>query len=119
MTITPNPLTITLPSGAGNITGTGTVTVTNTAAAGGAQFTVTNIGVSGGSILTYFFNVGALAGADNCTGQAIAPGASCTVTVRFTNISSARGTNRTGTITFTDSAAGNPQTSNLIGFATP
>jgi hypothetical protein len=41
------------------------------------------------------------------------------VSVRFTNLRSARGTNRTGTITFTDSAAGSPQSSALIGFAAP
>jgi hypothetical protein len=119
VSITPNPLTITLPSGAQNLTGTGTVTFANTAAAGGAQVTVTNIGVSGGSFTTYLFNVGVLAGPDNCTGAVLAPGANCTVTVRFTNIGSARGTNRTGTITFTDSGAGNPQSSGLVGFATP
>jgi hypothetical protein len=115
--ITPNPLTITLPSGVLNITGTGTLTFTNNAAPGGAQVTVTNIGVSGGSIFTYFFNV--VAGSDNCTGAVIAPGGSCTVGVRFTNVLSPRGTNRTGTVTFTDSGAGSPQSSGLVGFATP
>jgi hypothetical protein len=41
------------------------------------------------------------------------------VVVRFTNVLSARGTNRAGTITFTDNATGSPQSSGLIGFATP
>jgi hypothetical protein len=41
------------------------------------------------------------------------------VGVRFTNGTAARGTNRTGTIRFTDSATGSPQTGNLVGFATP
>jgi hypothetical protein len=117
VSITPNPLTITLPTGILNITGTGTITFRNTAPAGGANVTVTNITVSGGSILTYFFNV--LAGSDTCTGAAIAPGASCTVGVRFTNVFSPRGVNRTGTITFTDSGTGTPQAGSLIGFATP
>jgi hypothetical protein len=119
VSITPNPLTITLPTG--SLTGTSTVTLANTAPAGtGAQFTVSNVAVSGGSILTYFFNVGALlAGPDNCTGTTLAPGASCTVTVRFTNVLSARGVNRAGTITFTDNAAGSPQTGTLTGHANP
>jgi hypothetical protein len=119
VSITPNPLTITLPSGVLNVTGTGIVTLTNTAPVGGTSTEVSGIAVSGGSIATYFFNVGALAGPDNCTGVNLAPQASCTVTVRFTNTGSPRGTNRAGTITFTDSATGSPQSSGLIGFATP
>ncbi len=119
VTILPNPLLITLPTGATNITGTGTVTFTNTAAVGGSNVTVSNIAATGGSILTYFFNVGTLAGPDNCTGAIIAPGASCTVTVRFTNTGSARGTTRTGTLTFTDSGNASPQSIVLNGFATP
>jgi hypothetical protein len=39
--------------------------------------------------------------------------------VRFTNTGSPRGTNRAGTITFTDNATGSPQSGGLIGFATP
>jgi hypothetical protein len=117
VSITPNPLTITLPTG--SITGTGVVTLTNAGAAGGSQITVSNITTSGGSVLTYFFNVGALAGPDNCTGAVLAPGGSCTVTVRFTNVLSTRGVNRNGSITFTDTGAGSPQTSGLVGFATP
>ena len=119
VTIAPNPLTITLPSGAGNVTGIGVVTLTNSAAAGGSQVVVTNIAVAGGSFLTYFFNVGTVAGPDNCTGVALAPAASCTVTVRFTNVLAARGANRTGTITFTDGATGSPQSGSLVGVATP
>jgi hypothetical protein len=123
-TVSASPLTITLASGAANFTGTGLATFTNTAAAGGAQVNVSNISVTGGSILTYFFNVGALAGPDTCTGVALAPGASCSVTVRFTNVGSARGTNRTGTITFTDTGipvtpSTTGQSATLTGFATP
>jgi hypothetical protein len=122
-TVSASPLTITLASGAANFTGTGLATFTNTAAAGGAQVNVSNISVTGGSILTYFFNVGAFAGPDTCTGVALAPGASCTVTVRFTNVGSARGTNRTGTITFTDTGvpvapSTTGQSATLTGFAT-
>jgi hypothetical protein len=112
----PTP-TITLPTGA--VTGTGLVTFTNNAAVGGSQVNVTNIAVSGGSLTTYLFNVGALAGPDNCTGVALAPGASCTVTVRFTNFLSPRGTNRAGTVTFTDTGLASPQAATLTGFATP
>jgi hypothetical protein len=124
VSITPNPLTITLPSCSPTPTlactsGTGTVTLTNTAAAGGSSVAVTNVAATGGTMLTYLFTNGSLAGPDTCTGQNIAPGTSCTVTVRFTNIGSARGTNRAGTITFTDTGAGSPQSGNLIGFATP
>ena len=116
--ISPNPLTITLATG--SLTDTGVVTLTNASPAGGTSFAVSNVAVAngtGGGILTWFFNV--VAGSDNCTGTSLAPGASCTVTVRFTNVLSARGVNRPGTISFTDSATGSPQTGGLVGFATP
>jgi hypothetical protein len=113
MSVSPNPLTITLPTG--NITGTGTVTLTNTASSGGSQVTVSNVGVSGGSILTYFFNV--VLGGDNCSGATLQPGGSCTVQVRFTNVTSPRGINRTGTITFSDTGSGGSQNGSLIGHA--
>jgi hypothetical protein len=109
--------TITLASG--DATGTGLVTFANTAAAGGSQVFVSNVAVTGGTLTTYRFTNGTLAGPDNCTGATLAPGASCTVSVRFTNVGSARGTNRTGTITFTDNGAGSPQSATLTGFATP
>jgi hypothetical protein len=109
--------TITLPSGVN--TGTALVTLTNNATAAGSQVSVTNVAAAGGSLLTFLFSNGALAGPDNCTGTAIAPGASCTVTVRFTNITSPRGVNRAGTIAFTDTGAGSPQSAALAGFATP
>jgi hypothetical protein len=110
-------LTITLPSGAGNITGTGTVTFTNNAAVGGANATVSNV-VAAPLNAQYAFTNGALAGPDNCTGAVIAPQTSCTVSVRFTNLLAPRGTNRAGTLTFTDSGSTNP-VSTLTGFATP
>jgi hypothetical protein len=117
VSILPNPLTITLPNAPfpANISGTGTMTFTNNAAAGGAQVTVTNLTTAGGSVLTYFFSVDT----DNCSGTVIAPGGSCTVIVRFTNVFSPRGSNRNGTITFTDSGVGSPQAVGLVGFATP
>jgi hypothetical protein len=115
VSITPNPLTITLATGVN--TGTGTVTLTNTAATGGSQMTVSSVAVGGGTLMTYIFNK--VVGADNCTGATLAPGATCTVGVRFTNVGSARGTTRTGTITFTDNGAGSPQGGALNGFATP
>jgi hypothetical protein len=79
--------------------------------------TVSSVAVAGGTVTTYFFNK--VAGADNCTGTTLAPGATCTVGVRFTNSGSGRGTTRTGTITFTDNGTGNPQVGALNGFATP
>ncbi|MDB6103294.1 MAG: hypothetical protein JWO52_3293, partial [Gammaproteobacteria bacterium] len=119
--VSPNPLAITLPTG--GFTGTGVVTLANTAAPGGSQIQVTDIGTASGTAGAPF-NTGLLAGADTCTGTILAPGGSCTVVVRFTNLFSARGVKRTGTITFTDggaaSPAGNPvgtQTGNLTGFA--
>jgi hypothetical protein len=118
VSITPNPLLITLPTGV--LSGTGIVTLTNTAPAGtGAQMTVTSATASGGTIGTFFFNSGALAGPDTCTGATLAPAASCTVTVRFTNVASPRGVDRAGTITFTDSGAASPQVGALVGHANP
>jgi hypothetical protein len=115
MSISPNPLTITLPTG--TFTGTGLVTLTNTAASGGSQVNVSSVSVSGGTALTYFFN--AVIGGDNCSGTILAPGASCTVQVRYTNIAAPRGQNRSGTITFTDTGSGSPQTGSLVGHANP
>jgi hypothetical protein len=114
--ISPNPLTITLPSSGTTLgTGTGVVVFTNSAAAGGSSLQITNVAVSGGSLLTYFFNI-----ANNgCSGATLAPGDSCAVTVRFNNVSSPKGVNRTGTITFTDNGLASPQTGNLVGFYTP
>jgi hypothetical protein len=113
VSISPNPLLITLATGVA--TDIGVVTLTNSAAAGGTSTSVTNVSVTGGNILTNFFS--AVAGADNCTGATLAPGASCTVSVRFTNVLSPRRVTRTGTITFTDSATGSPQAGQLQGFA--
>jgi hypothetical protein len=118
MSVTPNPLTITL--GTGTFTNTGTVTLTNTAAAGGSNVAVTAVAVAngtGGGILSWFFS--AVGGTDSCTGATLPPGGSCTVGVRFTNVLSARGVTRAGTITFTDTGAASPQTGVLNGFATP
>jgi len=118
LSITPNPQTITLATG--TPTGIGTVTLTNTAAAGGSSVTVTGVTVPlGGSLATYFFNLVVVGGADTCTGATLLPGGSCTVGVRFTNTLSPRGVDRAGTITFTDTGAGSPQTGNLIGHANP
>jgi hypothetical protein len=122
VSIAPNPLTITLLRGSSS--GTGVVTLTNTAPSGGAYMTVSNVSASGGSLLTYNFVVGALAGPDNCSGTTLQPGQNCTVTVRFTNVASPRGTNRNGSITFTDNAqppttGTGSQSGALIGFATP
>ena len=115
VTITPNPLTITLPKGILNVTGTGTVTLKNTSTTSPVK--VTAVAITGGTATTWFFN--AVVGGDNCTGTTLAPGATCTVGVRFTNVLSPRGVNRAGAITFTDNATGSPQSGVLTGFATP
>ncbi len=108
VSITPNPLTITLP--AGTLSGTSTVTLTNTAAAGGSNVAVTNVAVTGAGLIWAWTK-----GTDTCTGAALAPGASCTVGVRFMRILSV-GTH-TGAITFTDTATGSPQSGVLRGVA--
>lgn len=118
VSIAPNPLTITLPTGV--LTGTGTVNLTNTAAAGGASVTVSNVTVSGSGgsgLSTWFFNKVLAGGADHCTGTTLQPGQACTVGVRFSSGTAGRGVNRNGTITFTDNAAGSPQTGALVGHA--
>jgi len=118
VSITPSPLTIVLPPAV--VTGTGTVTLTNTSPAiGGASFTVTSQSVSapGSGLFTWSLISGALAGPDTCTGTTLAPGDSCTVTVRFSSLLATRGVDRLGTISFTDNAAASPQVGNLIGHA--
>ena len=118
VTATPNPLTITVPRG--QITGLGTVTVTNTAPAGtGAQMSISSITASPTNLQFSFVAGGGLGGFDNCTGTILAPGASCTVSVRFTTLVSPRGVTRNGTLTINDNGAGTPQTVVLHGFATP
>jgi hypothetical protein len=97
-------------------TGTASVTFTNTAPNGGAQMNITGVNVPTSGSNTWGFS----ATADNCTGTSLAPGGTCTVTVRFTSsLTSGRGTNRAGTITFTDNGAASPQSAALSGFATP
>jgi hypothetical protein len=110
VSITPNPLTITLPSG--TLTGTSTVTFTNTAAAGGSSVAITNVSVTGAGLI---WSWAAVAGADTCTGTKLAPGASCTVGVRFSRVGSV-GTH-VGAITFTDNGVGSPQSLVLTGIA--
>src|SRR6266480_1004439 len=115
---TQSPSPITFPTPIGNVgTGTATVTLTNTTAAGGASVTITNVAVSGGTATTWFFN--AVVGANTCTGATLQPGRTCTVGVRFSNVTSAVNVTRTGTITFTDNATGSPQSFPLSGLATP
>src|SRR5207244_7742006 len=56
---------------------------------------------------------------NTCTGATLQPGRTCTVGVRFSNVTSAVNVTRTGTITFTDNATGSPQSFPLSGLATP
>jgi hypothetical protein len=114
VSITPNPLRIAVRALFGTFaTGNGTVTFKNTAAAGGASVTVGNVAVNAaaGSNGNWFFNKGA----DNCTNRTLAPQATCTVGVVFINLFAPTGADRAGTITFTDSGVGSPQTGTLIG----
>jgi len=108
VSIAPNPLTITLASG--TLSGSGTVTLTNTAAAGGSSVSVTNVSVTGSGFVWAF-----TAGTNACTGASLQPGASCTVQVNFSRLGSV-GTH-TGSITFTDTATGSPQSGVLTGVA--
>jgi hypothetical protein len=126
VSVTPNPLAITLPHCTlANLiacsTAAGVVTLTNTATAGGAQMTITGVAVSG-SGATYAWSLAGIGGSDTCTNATLAPGASCTVSVRFT-ASPATGrsstTVRSGTIQFTDNGAASPQTGSLSGIALP
>jgi hypothetical protein len=124
--ITPNPLTITLPHCTfANLlacsTGTGVITLTNSAPTGGAQMAITSVAVSG-SGGTYAWTPAAIAGSDTCTNATLAPGASCTVTVRFSAnpfVGRSTTTVRSGTIGFTDNAVASPQTASLSGIALP
>jgi hypothetical protein len=119
VSVTPSPLTITVP--AGSFSNTGTVTLTNTTAAGGSSVGVTGVAIAspGSSFLTWFFSDSPIfGGADNCTGANLAPGDSCTVIVDFTNVLSPRGVDRAGTITFTDTATlPGTQVGSLVGHA--
>ena len=120
MSITPNPLTITLPHGSSFAAST--VTLTNAAATGGSSVAVTGVAVNSGAgsgFFSWFFVGAGFAGPDNCTGTNLAPGASCTYAVGFVNALAPRGVDRAGTVTFTDTGAGNPQVGALIGHANP
>jgi hypothetical protein len=123
VSVTPNPRTITVATPFGNGgTGTRTVTLTNLAASGGASVTVSNVAVAAGAgsgMFTWFLSLDTGSGADNCTGTTLLPGATCTVRVRFTNVTAATGIDRPGTITFTDNGVGSPQTGVLTGRANP
>ena len=120
MSISPNPLTITVATPVLNFgSGNGNVTLMNTSSlASGLTVTITNVAVNSGSgsgALTWFF----LKGTDNCTGVTLQPQQSCTVTVNFTNVFGAVNVNDPGTIVFTDNATGSPQTGNLVGHPNP
>jgi hypothetical protein len=119
VSVTPTPrLTITLPTGVD--TGSGFVTLTNTAPADGARMSVNSVTVTGGTMSSFFF--APVAGGDNCTGTTLVPGGACSVHVSFTNVSSQRGRNRDGTITFNLNGAATATAgaaNNLRGFATP
>ncbi|HEX4066537.1 MAG TPA: choice-of-anchor D domain-containing protein [Acidobacteriaceae bacterium] len=105
--ISPNPLTVALPSG--TVSGSGTVTLTNNSGSA-SSVAVTGVTVSGTGLIWSWTK-----GTDNCTGVNLAPGASCTVQATFARIGSV-GTH-TGSISFTDTATGSPQPGVLTGVA--
>jgi Abnormal spindle-like microcephaly-assoc'd, ASPM-SPD-2-Hydin len=78
-----------------------TVTLTNT---GNATLNISNIGISGDFSIS----------AKTC-GSTLTAGLSCTVSVKFTPTAAGA---RTGSLTFTDNAAGNPQSVALKGTGT-
>jgi hypothetical protein len=112
VTITPNPLTITLEAGIRTIAGTATLT-NNTASP--ASIAVTNVSATNGAGPGTFNLVAGAA--DTCTGTNLMPGASCTVDVRYTRLALTNTGNKSGTIRFTDTATGSPQTGILAGVA--
>jgi len=114
VSVTPNPLMITLTGN--NTAATGTVTLTNISAT--TPVTVTGVvvlgsGTGGGGV--WGFTVAT--GQNACTGATLAPGATCTVGVKYSNNgnAAARATPHPGTIRFTDNATGSPQTGPLVG----
>jgi hypothetical protein len=116
---TPSPATITLASGV--FSGSTVITLTNSAASAsqaditGVSYTGNGSSGSGATRTTWVF--GTVAGQDTCTGTALAPGASCQVTVQFVIAGPTRGTHP-GTIRFADSGGtNNPQVGNLVGQA--
>ena len=78
-----------------------TITLTNT---GNASLSITKISITGTNVRDY-------SQTNNC-GKSVAAGASCTVNVTFTPV--AKGT-RTANVSFTDNAAGSPQSVPLTG----
>jgi uncharacterized repeat protein (TIGR01451 family) len=102
--IAPSPLTVSVTGVSSN---TGTVTVTNTATNGASLLITADTSPvpaknGDGSLTTWYFQTLS----DNCVGANLAPGASCTVQVKFTNITQPSGSNNSVTMTFTDNASG-------------
>ena len=112
-----NPV-LTISLAQNDTAGTGSVTFTNTAPMDGtgSQVSVSNVAVTGGGLLQgYLFGVAT--GGDACTGQTLAPGATCTVAVRFTT--TLPGVHESGTITFTGTGFTSPVTGQLAGYGPP
>jgi hypothetical protein len=85
----------------GNYSSTVTLTIGGAAPVTFGTLTVTN---SSGSGFTK--------GADTCSGQTVAVGGTCTVTINFNGNANSQ---KTGTLTVPDNGAGNPQTLALTG----
>ena len=99
-----SPATIRLTAGANPRSGTATITVRNTSAAGGPSLLISADNVPpGGSLTSYLFTKAS----DTCIGNPVAPGATCTVGVQFTQeTTSGQGTTHSVNVTFTDNATG-------------
>ncbi|MGE3621924.1 MAG: choice-of-anchor D domain-containing protein [Acidimicrobiia bacterium] len=85
------------------------VTVRNAGPAGAGPLTVAAVGVVGPNAGDFAVT------ADGCTGAALAPGATCTVTVRFTPLAPPPPGPRQAALRFDASASGSPHFVGLIG----
>jgi hypothetical protein len=110
-----SPRAITLAAGPNPRSGTSTVSVTNATAGNLAVTGITlpapNLQGPGSGLTTWYFDFTT----NGCTAANLAPGATCTKTLRFNNVTGT-GTHTT-TITYTDGAAGSPQTATVTGTA--
>jgi hypothetical protein len=111
VSLTPSPLAITDPTG--NPFGTGTITVRNTSAAGGSQVAVTNVAIAGGSLALGWTITVNPAGTNNCAGAVLAPNATCTISVAYTNLTATRPGSHSGTVIVTDSVGMQTDTVNV------
>jgi hypothetical protein len=101
VSLTPTPLALTVPTT--SVFGTGTITVRNTSAAGGSQVAVNTVSITGGSLALGWTVTANILGTNNCVGAVLAPNATCTISVAYTNLTAARPGSHSGTVTVADS----------------